>query len=439
MDEKAALAVKDVRHVFNIDEAVVVVADHMGAAKKGLEAAAITWDDGPNGKVSNADIVKQLEEESKKPGVVARNEGDAGKALAEAAQRLEAIYQVPFLAHAAMEPMNCTVHLQKDRCDVWVGTQAMALTHSLVAELTGLPRDAIKIHNHLIGGGFGRRLEADGTVLAVKIAKHVDGPVKVIWSREEDIQHDMYRPYYLDRLPAGLDAAGKPVAWMHRIAGSSIAARYIPYWFKDGLDLDAVEAAAKPPYALPNIHVDFVRVEPKGLLGHNPRALAVLSLAAEKAGWGSPLPARHGRGISVQFAFGSYLSQVAEVEVAADGSVKVKRIVCAVDCGMYVNPDTIEAQVQGGTLFGLTAALHGSITFKDGRVEQSNFDSYLPMRIDEVPVVETHLIKNAEAPGGIGEAPTAIVSAAVTNAIFAATGKRLRSLPIDPNSLKSSS
>ena len=478
VDEKAALAVKGVRQVVNIDEAVAVVADHMGAAKKGLEAAAITWDDGPNGKVNNADIVKQLEEESKKPGAVARNDGDAGKALDQATQRLEAVYQVPFLAHAAMEPMNCTVHLQKDRCDVWLGTQAMALTQSLVVELTGLPRDAIKIHNHLIGGGFGRRLEADGTVLAVKIAKHVDGPVKVIWSREEDIQHDMYRPYYFDRLSAGLDAAGQPVAWTHRIAGSSIAARYIPYWFKDGLDLDAVEAAAKPPYEFSNIHVDYVRVEPpgvrtafwrgvgpthnvfvvesfmdelahaakqdpvayrKGLLGHNPRALAVLSLAAEKAGWGSQLPALHGRGISVQFAFGSYLSQVAEVEVAADGSVKVKRIVCAVDCGMYVNPDTIEAQVEGGTLFGLTAALHGSITFKDGRVEQSNFDSYLPMRIDEVPVVETHLIKNAEAPGGIGEAPTAIVSAAVTNAIFAATGKRLRSLPIDTNSLKSSS
>ncbi|WFT93378.1 xanthine dehydrogenase family protein molybdopterin-binding subunit [Bradyrhizobium barranii] len=478
VDEKAALAVKGVRQVVNVDEAVAVVADHMGAAKKGLEAAAITWDDGPNGKVSNADIVKQLEEESKKPGAVARNDGDAEEALAAATQRVDAIYQVPFLAHAAMEPMNCTVHLQKDRCHIWVGTQAPTITQSLVAELTDLPKDAIKIHNHLIGGGFGRRLEADGTVLAVKIAKHVDGPVKVIWSREEDIQHDLYRPYYLDRLSAGLDATGKPVAWTHRIAGSSVMARYYPPYVKDGLDPDAVEAAAEPPYALPNIRVDFVRVEPpgvrtswwrgvgpthnvfvvesfidelahaakqdpvtyrKGLLGHNPRALAVLSLAAEKAGWASPLPARHGRGISVQFAYGSYTSQVAEVEVAADGSVKVKRIVCTLDCGMYVNPDTIEAQVQGGTLFGLTAALHGSITFKDGRVEQSNFDSYLPMRIDEVPVVETHLIKNAEAPGGVGEAPTAIVSAAVTNAIFAATGKRVRSLPIDTNSLKSSS
>ncbi|MEH2512279.1 isoquinoline 1-oxidoreductase beta subunit [Nitrobacteraceae bacterium AZCC 1564] len=475
VDEKAALAVRGVRQVINIDEAVAVVADHMGAAKKGLEAAAITWDDGPNGKVNNADVVKQLEEESKKPGAVARNDGDPGKALAGAAQRLDAIYQVPFLAHATMEPMNCTVHLQKDSCDIWVGTQIPTLTQAVVAELTGLPKDAIRIHNHLIGGGFGRRLEPDGTLLSVKIAKHVNGPVKVIWSREEDIQHDMYRPYYFDRLSAGLDASGKPVAWTHRIAGSSIVARYLPLLFKDGLDFDAVEAAAEPPYALRNIHVDYVRVEPPGvrtafwrgvgpthnvfvvesfmdelahaakqdpvayrkaLLGHNPRALAVLSLAAEKAGWGSPLPARHGRGISVQFAFGSYMSQVAEVEVAADGSIKVKRIVCAVDCGMYVNPDTIEAQVQGGTLFGLTAALHGSITFKDGRVEQSNFDSYLPMRIDEVPVIETHLIKNAEAPGGIGEAPTSIVSAAVTNAIFAATGYRVRTLPIDPASLK---
>ncbi|WP_247434293.1 xanthine dehydrogenase family protein molybdopterin-binding subunit [Bradyrhizobium sp. 139] len=478
LDEKAALAVKGVRQVVNIDEAVAVLADHMGAAKKGLEAASVAWDDGPNGKVSSADIVKQLEEESKNPGAVARKVGDVGKAIAEAAQRVDAIYQVPFLAHAAMEPMNCTVHLQKDRCDIWVGTQAPTITQAQVAELTRLPMDAIKIHNHLIGGGFGRRLEADGTILAVKIAKHVDGPVKVIWSREEDIQHDMYRPYYLDRLSAGLDAAGKPVAWMHRIAGSSVMARYYPPYFKDGLDPDAIEAAAEPPYALPNVHVDFVRVEPtgvrtswwrgvgpthnvfvvesfidelahaakqdpvayrKGLLGHNPRALAVLSLAAEKAGWGAPLPARHGRGISVQFAYGSYTSQVAEVEVAANGSVKVKRIVCAIDCGMYVNPDTIEAQIQGGTLFGLTAALHGSITFKDGRVEQSNFDSYLPMRIDEVPVVDTHLVKNAEAPGGVGEAPTAIVSAAVTNAIFAATGKRLRSLPVDTNVLKSSS
>jgi isoquinoline 1-oxidoreductase beta subunit len=475
LDEAAARAVKGVRQVVRIDEAVAVVADHMGAARKGLAAAAIQWDDGPNANLSSADIVRQLEEASKQPGVVARNEGDAEKALAGAAQRLDATYQLPFLAHAAMEPMNCTVHVRKDGCDIWVGTQAPTLTQAVVAQLTGLPNEAVKIHNHLLGGGFGRRLEPDGTVLAVKIAQQVDGPVKVVWSREEDIQHDMYRPYYYDRLSAGLDAQGKPVAWTHRVSGSSVFARYVPPLFKNGLDPDAVEGAAEPPYAFPNIHVDYVRVEPRGiptafwrgvgpthnvfvvesfmdelahaakqdpvayrktLIGHNPRALAVLTLAAEKAGWGRPLPSRRGRGVSVQSAFGSYLAQVAEVEVAANGLLKVHRIVCAVDCGMVINPDTIEAQVQGGTLFGLTAALYGAITLKDGRVEQGNFDTYQPLRIDEAPVVETHLVRSSEAPGGIGETATAAVGPAVANAIFAATAKRIRTLPIDTDLLK---
>ncbi|MGF6228227.1 isoquinoline 1-oxidoreductase beta subunit [Inquilinus ginsengisoli] len=478
VDEAAAMAVKGVRQVVKTDESVAVVADHMGAAKKGLEAAAIQWDDGPNATVNSADLIRQLEEESKKPGAVARNEGDTEKALAGAAQRLEAIYQVPFLAHAAMEPMNCTVHVQKDSCEIWVGTQVPTLAQAVAAEVAGLPKEKVQVHNHLIGGGFGRRLEVDGIARAVAVAKQVDGPVKVVYSREEDIQHDMYRPYYYDRFSAGLDAQGRPVAWTHRIAGSSIMARYFPAGFKDGVDADAVEAAAEPPYAFPAIRVEYVRVEPQGvptswwrgvgpthnvfvvesfidelaaaakqdpvayrksLLGHNPRALAALTLAAEKAGWGSPMPKGHGRGVMVQFAFGSYVAMVAEVEVAGDGSIKVHRLVCAVDCGLAINPDTIEAQVQGGSLFGLTAALHGNITFANGRVEQGNFDTYLPMRIDEVPLVETHLIKSAEAPGGIGETATAAVSPAVANAIFAATGKRLRSLPFDTDLLKSSS
>jgi len=469
VNEVAARAVKGVRQVVLIENAVAVVADHMWAAKKGLAAAAVQWDEGANAKVSTADIIRQLEEASKQPGVVARNEGDADRALAGAAQRIDAVYQAPFLAHAAMEPMNCTAHVRKDGCDLWVGTQAPTLTQAVVAQATGLPKEAVKIHNHLLGGGFGRRLEPDGSLLAVKIAQQVNGPVKVVWSREEDIQHDMYRPYYYDRLSGGIDASGKPVAWTHRIAGSSIVARYVPALYKNGFDFDAVEGAAEPPYALANIHVDFVRVEPPGiptafwrgvgpthnvfvvesfidelaalakqdpvayrraLLGHNPRALGVLNLATEKAGWGQPLPAGRGRGVSLQFAFGTYLSQVAEVEVANDGSIKVHRIVCAVDCGFAVNPDTIAAQMEGGAIFGLTAALHGAITLKNGRVEQSNFHDYLPMRISEVPVVETHLVKSAESPGGIGEAPTVAVAPAVANAIFAATGKRIRTLPI---------
>jgi len=478
LNETAARAVKGVQQVVRIDEAVAIVADHMWAAKKGLQAAAIEWDDGPNAMDSNADIIRQLEEGSKHSGAAARNDGDAEKALASAAQRIDAIYQVPFLAHAAMEPMNCTVHARKDGCELWVGTQAPTLTQEVIAQITGLPKDSIKIHNHLLGGGFGRRLEPDGSILAVKIAQHVDGPVKVVWSREEDIQHDMYRPYYYDRLSAGLDATGKPVAWTHRIAGSSIFARYVPQLFKNGLDADAVEGAAEPPYAFPNIHVDYVRVEPPGiptafwrgvgpthnvfvvesfidelaaaakqdpvayrklLLGHNPRALGVLNLATEKAGWGQPLPDRRGRGVSVQFAFGSYLSQVAEVEVASDGSVKVHRIVCAVDCGIVINPDTVAAQIEGGALFGLTAALYGAITLKNGRVEQSNFHDYRPLRINEAPVIETYLVKSAEPPGGLGEAGTSVVTPAVTNAIFAVTGKRIRTLPIDPQQLRTSS
>ena len=474
VNEAAARAVKGVHQVVTTDEAVAVVADHMWAAKKGLKAATIQWDDGPNARVDSAAILRQLEDASRKPGVVARNEGDAAKALASSPNRIDAVYQMPFLAHAAMEPMNCTVHWRGTGCDIWVGTQVPTRTQAQIAEMTGLPKEAVTVHNQFLGGGFGRRLEPDGTLVAVKIAQHVSVPVKVVWSREEDIQHDLYRPYYYDRLSAGLDSNGAPVAWTHRVVGPSILARWLPPAFQKGLDGDTVDGAANPPYTLPNIHVDYVRVEPPGIrttfwrgvgathnvfvvesfideLAHaanqdpvayrkgliaNPRALGVLSLAAEKADWGKPLPARRGRGISVQFAFGSYLSQVAEVEVAADGSIKVHRIVCAADCGIVVNPDTIAAQVEGGSLFGLTAALYGAITLKNGRVEQSNFHDYRPMRMNEVPVVETHLVKSTESPGGFGEAPTAAVAPAVTNAIFAATGVRIRTLPIDTGVLK---
>ena len=371
--------------------------------------------------------------------------------------------------------MNCTVHVRPDGCEIWVGTQAIVRCQTGAAKTLGLPLEKVVVHNHLLGGGFGRRLEEDGVVRAVQIARHVDGPVKVVWTREEDTQHDMYRPYWFDRLSAGLDAKGTPVAWTHRFAGSSVIARYIPPAFKDGLDPDSTEGAIDLTYSLPNLRVEFLRVEPPGiptafwrsvgpshtvfvvesfmdelaaaakqdpvayrlaLLDKNPRAKAVLALAAKKAGWGGELPARAGRGVALQHVFGSYMAYVAEVEVAKDGAVRVRRVVCALDCGTVVNPDTVRAQVESGAMFGITAALYGEITLKDGRVEQGNFDSYQILRMNEAPKVEVHVIDNGDPPGGLGEAGTSLIAPAVANAIFAATGKRLRKMPVDQAALK---
>ena len=386
-----------------------------------------------------------------------------------------ATYHVPFLAHAAMEPMNCTVDVGKDRCEVWVGTQAIARVQKAAAETAGLPLEKVIVHNHLIGGGFGRRLESDGVARAVQIAKQVDGPVKVVWTREEDLQHDMYRPLFFDRLSAGLDGEGMPVAWNHRFAGSSILARYLPPAFKNGLDPDTTEGAIDLVYSLPNMHVEYARVEPPGiptafwrsvgpshnvfvtesfidelaasakqdavayrraLLGKTPRAKAVLELVAEKAGWGQPLPERAGRGVALQFVFATYMAHVAEVEVSKEGAVRVRRVVCATDCGTVVNPDTVRAQIQSASIFGITAALHGEITLKDGRVEQTNFDTYQMLRINEAPTIEVYIIQSSEHPGGMGEAGTSAIVPAVTNAIFAATGNCLRKLPVEAAALK---
>jgi isoquinoline 1-oxidoreductase subunit beta len=475
LDEAAAKAVKGVRQVVRLDDAVAVVADHMGAAKKGLEALKVEWDDGPNAEVATADIAKELEQATLGPGAVAQNIGDADKAMATAATKLEAIYQVPFLAHATMEPMNCTVDVRKDECEIWLGTQAIARVQAMAAKAAGLPVDKVIVHNHLIGGGFGRRLEADGAVRAVEIAKQVDGPVKVVWTREEDIQHDLYRPYWFDRISAGLDGQGKPVAWKNHYAGSSVIARWLPPGFKDGLDPDSTEGAIDLVYDFQNFHVEYSRVEPKGiatgfwrsvgpshnvfvvesfvdemaaaakqdpvayrraLLGKSPRAKAVLDLAAEKSGWGQPLPKGSGRGVSLQFVFGSYLAQVAEVEVAKNGAVHIRRVVCAMDCGTVVNPDTVQAQLMSGITFGATAALYGEITLKNGRVEQTNFDTYQMIRMNEAPAIEIHVVKSSEPPGGMGETGTSGVVPAIANAIFAATGKRLRKMPADANALK---
>jgi isoquinoline 1-oxidoreductase subunit beta len=476
VDDSKAKAVKGVVQIIRLDDAVAVVADHMAAAKKGLAALDIKWDEGSNAGVGTADIIGQLDAASKNPGVVARKEGDVDKAMAGASKKLDAIYQVPFLAHATMEPTNCTVHVSNDGCDIWVGTQVVTRAQRAAVQITGLPSEKVRVHNLLLGGGFGRRIDIDGIVQAVQIAKQVNGPLKVIWSREEDIQHDLYRPYYYDRIAAGLDEKGMPVAWTHRVVGSSVIARLLPGLFKDGLDPDAVAGAAKPPYTLPNIQVEYVRQEPQAIptafwrgvgpthnvfvvesfidelaaaaskdpveyrrtmLDKSPRAKAVLELAAEKSGWAQKLPPGVGHGISVQFAFGSYVSQVAEVEVAKDGGVRIRRVVCAVDCGMVVNPDTVRAQMEGGIMFGITAALFGEITLKNGRVEQSNFDNYRMLRINEAPLVEVHIINSTEAPGGIGEPGTSAVAPAVANAIFAATGKRIRKLPVNASELRS--
>jgi isoquinoline 1-oxidoreductase beta subunit len=475
LDDAAAKAVKGVRQIVQLDDAVAVVADHMGAAKKGLAALKIEWNDGPHAKLTTAEIARELDQATLGSGAVAQNIGDADKAMASAATKVEAIYQLPFLAHATMEPMNCTVHFRKDECEIWIGSQAIARVQRMAADAAGLPLEKVIVHNHLIGGGFGRRLEADGAVRAVEIAKHVDGPVKVVWTREEDIQHDMYRPYWFDRVSAGLDAEGRPVAWKRRFAGSSVLARWLPPAFKDGLDPDSTEGAIDLAYDLPNFHVEFVRVEPPGiptafwrsvgpshnvfvtesfidemaaaakqdavayrraLLDKSPRAKAVLELAAEKAGWGQALPKGSGRGVSLQFAFGSYLAQVAEVEVSKDGTVRVRRVVCAVDCGTVINPDTVQAQIQSGIIFGTTAALYGEITLNDGRVEQSNFDTYQMIRMNEAPVIEVHIVKSSEPPGGLGETGTSAIVPAIANSIFAATGKRLRKMPVDADTLK---
>ena len=470
VNDSKAMAIKGVHQVVRIDNAVAVVGDHMWAAMQGLAALDIEWDEGPNANVSTESIVEQMARASQHDGVVARSDGDVAKSMPTAAKRIDAVYEMPFLAHAAMEPMNCTVQVTKDSCDIWVGIQVVSRAQATAAEVTGLPPERIQVHNHLIGGGFGRRLDVDGITQAVAIAKQVDGPVKIVWSRKEDIQHDVYRPYYYDRFTAGFDAQDRLVAYHHRVTGSSILARWAPPAFVNGLDEDAINGAAKEmPYAIPNILVDYVRDEPPGLttgwwrgvgpthnvfvvesfidelavetkkdpvefrrslLGKQPRVLGVLNLVAEKAGWGTSLPDSVGRGVSVQFAMGTYLSQVAEVEVSKEGEVKVRRVVCAVDCGQIVNPDTIVAQIEGGIIFGISAALWGEITLRGGRVEQHNFNDYRVLRINETPLIEVHLVKNTEAPGGIGEPGTIGVAPAMANAIFAVTGKRVRKLPI---------
>src|SRR6202790_2332980 len=468
VDDSAAKKVPGVQKIVVLDDTVAVVGDHMWAAMKGLEALVVDWDEGPNARISSKDIWQNLRSASKKDGVVAKSEGDIARGLATG-DRLDAAYELPFLAHATMEPLNATIHCKPDSCEIWTGTQIMARVQSEAAKAAGLPVEKVTVNNHLIGGGFGRRLEPDMVVAAVRVAKRVDGPVKVVWSREEDIQHDIYRPVYRDTIAATL-SDGKIVGWKYKVAGSAILARWLPPAFQKGIDIDAIDSAVDQPYDIPNFHVEYVRAEPpavptgfwrgvgpnnnvfaiecfmdelarkagkdpidfrRGMLGKNPRLLAALNLVAEKSGWGQPLPARVGRGVCAQPSFGSFIATVVEAEVDEQGEVHLRRITSAVDTGIAVNPDTIVAQLEGGLIFGLTAALYGEITIDKGRVQQSNFHDYRMLRIDQAPKIEVHIIKSGEAPGGIGETGATAGPPALRNAIYAATGVALRRLPID--------
>jgi isoquinoline 1-oxidoreductase beta subunit len=468
VDDTKAKAMPGVRQVVVLDDVVAVIGDHTWAAKQGLAALEIEWDDGPNAKISSADVWTALRAASETKGAIAKEEGDADKALGEG-DRLDAAYEMPFLAHATMEPMNCVVHVTADACELWIGTQVMTRVQGEVAKALNFPPEKVTVNQHLLGGGFGRRLEPDMAVISARIAQKVDFPVKVTWSREEDLRHDVYRPIYRDVISASL-RDGKINGWTYRVTGSAVLARWFPPAYQKDIDIDGVDSAVDIPYAIPNLRVEFVRKEPEvvttgfwrgvgpnnnvfatesfidelahkagkdpvdfrvSMLEKTPRLKAAVQLVAQKSGWGEKLPARVGRGISAQVAFGSFISTVVEVEVDTAGEVKLRRITSAVDTGIPVNPDTIIAQLQGGLIFGLGAALFNEITIKNGRVEQSNFHDYRMLRINEVPPIEVHLIASEEHPGGIGETGATAGPPALCNALYAATGIRLRRLPVD--------
>jgi isoquinoline 1-oxidoreductase beta subunit len=461
-----AKGVPGVRNVVKISSGIAVVADSYWAASKGVQALEVKWNEGPLASLSSADIIKKYAALAEQPGKIARNEGDAPAATKDNARSFERVFEVPFLAHACMEPMNCTADVRADRCDVWVPTQGQTASHGAAVAASGLPPKSVNVYTTYLGGGFGRRGESDFVTDAVETSKAVGKPVKVIWTREDDIQHDFYRPITYVRMWGALDAAGKPVAFMQRIVQQSLMKRLgsLP---PNGVDFISVDGSATLPYAIPNIRVEYIETDPgipygfwrsvgasvqgyvveafidefatragkdpyqfrHDLLVKAPRHRAVLETVAEKSGWGKPLPAGHARGIAVMEAFGSVVGQVAEVSVT-NGAVRIHKVWCAVDTGWVINPDTIKAQMEGGTLYGLTAALKGEITIQNGRVMQHHFSDYQMIRHNEAPEVEVHIVPSTETPGGIGEPSTAVAAGALVNAISAATGKRIYKLPV---------
>ncbi len=465
-DAGRALAVPGVRHVVEISSGIAVVADNYFAASQGVRALEVTWDEGPLATLNSADIRQAYAQLAERPGSVARNDGDAPAVLARAARSFERVYEVPFLAHACMEPMNCSAEVRADRCDVWVPTQGQTASHQAAIAASGLPADRVHIHTTYLGGGFGRRGEADFVVDAVETSKAVKAPVKVIWTREDDIQHDFYRPVTYVRMWGAVDNSGQPLVFMQRLVQQSLMKRVggLP---PNGVDFISMEGASNLPYDIPNIRIEYTETDPgipygfwrsvgasvngfvveafvdelaaaagedpfefrRRRLTKHPRHKAVLELVAEKAGWGTaPLPGR-ARGIALMESFGSIVGQVAEVSVG-DGAVRVHKVWCAVDTGWVIHPDTIKAQMEGGTIYGVSAALKNEITIQNGRVEQRHFGDYPVMRINEAPDVETHIVPSAEAPGGIGEPSTAIAAGALVNAIAVATGRRIYRLPV---------
>ncbi len=473
-----ARAVPGIKEVVQVQAGVAVVATDFWQARTGRAVLEIVWDKGPGATLSTEGMREQYSNLAKTSGTVARKEGDPAQALAKAAKHISAEYEVPYLAHATMEPLNCLVDLRSDSCEIWTGTQFQTVDREAAARIAGLKSEQVKLHTTFLGGGFGRRANprSDFVVEAVDVAKAVGKPVKVVWTREDDMKGGYYRPMWYDRIAAGLDTDGNPVAWQHTIVGQSILAgtAFEKMMVKNGVDGTSVEGAQDIPYKIPNILVDLHTTKigvpvlwwrsvghshtafvvesfmdelahaagkdpyafRQSLLAGHPRHLGVLELAAKKAGWGKPLPQGHAHGIAVHESFGSFVAQVADVSVSPEGKVRVHKVFCAVDCGIVVNPYTIEAQMESGIVFGLSATLHGAITLKNGRVEQSNFNDYEVVRLDEMPEVEVHIVHSKEKPGGIGEPGVPPIAPAVCNALFTLTGKRIRSLPIRAEELK---
>ncbi|WP_255323021.1 xanthine dehydrogenase family protein molybdopterin-binding subunit [Lysobacter sp. K5869] len=480
VDDSAARKLPGVRDVVQVPTGVAVVADHYWAAKQGRDALKIDWDLGPHS--AGLDDAKLRAEFARLAaaggGAVAAQAGDADAGLKNAAKVIEAEYHVPYLAHAPMEPLNCTVKIGADACEIWTGTQFQTLDQELAAKIIGFKPEQVRIHTTFLGGGFGRRATptSDFVSEAVHVAKAAGKPVKTVWSREDDVRGGYYRPMYLQRARIGLDKEGRPVAWKQTMVGQSIAAGspFESAMVKNGVDATSVEGVADSPYVkatkdhLVELHspktgipvlwwrsvghsyngfimeslideaAHAAKQDPvayrRALLREHPRHLGVLELAAEKAGWGTPLPRGRARGVAVHESFGSYIAQVAEVslETAPGGGkrIRVHRFVCAIDCGLAVNPDGVRAQMESGINFGLGAALYSELTFKDGRVRESNFHDYRVLRLDEAPAIEVHIVASAEKMGGAGEPGTAPVAAAVANAVFALSAQRLRELPL---------